>query len=347
MLVLDANRTVSADHLVEGLWGEHPPASAAKMVQTYVWRLRTALGAAGGPQREHGRPEILTRGRGYELRVDPDAVDVCRLERLLTIAGRGDGNGASAAAARDALALWRGPTLSDVADEPFAAHAIRRLEDLRVQAAELAVDADLAAGRHHEVAARIGALIEEQPLRERLHAQRMLALYRCGRQAAALQAYRDARDTLVDQVGVEPGPDLRRLHEAILRQDPSLELEPEADPEVPRELDAASAPPLAGRDGELAWLRAHWRRAREGGGELIVLAGAPGTGKTRLATELAAEAHRERAAVRYASGLDPPGRVAAALAAVTAGRADSRPAPAATRPRSTASRSGSVPCPRW
>ncbi len=215
MLVLDANRTVSADRLIEGLWGEHSPASAAKMVQTYVWRLRTALG-------EHGGPEILTRGRGYELRVDPDTVDVCRLERLLAIASSGDRNGA----ARDALALWRGPTLSDVADEPFAAPAIRRLEELRAEAAELAGDADLSAGRHHDVAARIDALIEEHPLRERLHAQRMLALYRCGRQAAALQAYRQARDTLVEEVGVEPGPELRRLHEAILRQEPWLELDP-------------------------------------------------------------------------------------------------------------------------
>ena len=115
------------------------------------------------------------------------------------------------------------PALADVADEPFAAPEIRRLEELRLEAAELAIDADLAAGRHHEVAARSRRWSPQHPLRERLHAQRMLALYRCGRQAEALEAYRDARRTLVEEIGVEPGPELRALHEAILRQDPSLD----------------------------------------------------------------------------------------------------------------------------
>ena len=312
MLALEANRTVSADRLVEGLWGEHPPVSAAKMVQTYVWRLRTALGGDDGLR-------ILTRGRGYELRIDPEAVDVCRLERLLATASRVEPDGGGDAA-RDALALWRGPTLSDVADEPFASTAIRRLEELRVEAAELAVEADLDAGRHHEVAGRIDALIEAHPLRERLHGQRMLALYRCGRQAAALQAFRDARDTLVDEVGVEPGPELRRLHEAILRQDPALELE--AGPELPRELDAAGAPPLAGRVEELAWLRGHWRHAQRRAGALVALGGAPGMGKTRLAAELAGDVHREGAAVLSASGLAGPGP---ALAVIAAAQEASRP----------------------
>jgi DNA-binding SARP family transcriptional activator len=229
MLGIEANRTVSADHLIEGLWGERAPASATKMVQNYVWRLRTVLGEDAGA-------EILTRGRGYELRIDPDSVDARRFQRLLAEAGRATNDGAPADAAREALALWRGPALSDVADEPFAAPAIRRLEELRVEAAELAIEADLAAGRHSEVAGEIEALVAEHPLRERLHAQRMLALYRCGRQAEALEAYRSARRTLVEEIGVEPGPDLRRLHEAILRQDASLEVEA-AVSELPRELD--------------------------------------------------------------------------------------------------------------
>ena len=251
MLGLDANRTVSADRLIEGLWGEDAPPSAAKMVQNYVWRLRSVLGDDSGA-------EILTRGRGYELRIDPDAVDARRFERLLE-AGRAARSGPSTDAAREALALWRGPPLADVADEPFAASQIRRLEELRLEATELAIDADLAVGRHAEVAAEIEGLIAEHPLRERLHGQRMLALYRCGRQAEALEAFRDARRVLVEQIGVEPGPELRRLHDAILRQDAGLEIEA-ATLELPRALDAAASTPLVGR-------AARWERcARTGDG---------------------------------------------------------------------------------
>ncbi len=224
-------------------------------------------------------------------------------------------------AAREALALWRGPALADVADEPFAAPEIRRLEELRVEAVELALDADLAAGHHLEVAGEIDAVVVEHPLRERLHAQRMLALYRCGRQAEALDAYREARSTLVGEVGVEPGPELRRLHEAILRQDPSLDVEV-APRELPRELDTASAPPLAGRDDELAWLRAQWQRARAGEGALVALLGPPGIGKTRLAAELAGVVHGEGATVVYAAAAGAPD---VALAAVARARRVRRP----------------------
>ena len=123
---------------------------------------------------------------------------------------------------REALALWRGPPLDDVAGEPFAAAEIRRLEELRLAAVELAIDHDLAAGRHRECVGELERLVLEEPLRETLHAQRMLALYRSGRQADALEAYRHARAVLVEPSGVEPGPELRRLHEAILRQDSAL-----------------------------------------------------------------------------------------------------------------------------
>jgi WD40 repeat protein/DNA-binding SARP family transcriptional activator len=314
MLGLEANRTVTADHLIEGLWGEHPPASAPKMVQNYVWRLRTVLGEDSGVQ-------IVTRGRGYELRIDPDAVDVRRFERLLAAANRADEAGEPAHAAREALALWRGAALSDVADEPFAAAEIRRLEELRVEAAELAIAADLAAGRHREVAAEIDTLIAQHPLRERLYAHRMLALYRCGRQADALETYREARRTLVDAVGVEPGPELRRLHEAILAQDPALTIEPAA-AELPAELDAAGSPPLAGRAAELAWLRARWQRAQDGAGALVTVAGARGMGKTRLAAEIAGEAHRDGATVLYVAGTGGP---EAAIAAIASARHPSRP----------------------
>lgn len=162
-------------------------------------------------------PEIVTRARGYELRVPADAVDAVRFERLVEEADGANGK------ANEALALWRGPPLDDVADEPFAAAEIRRLDDLYLRARELAVDAALAAGEHSRVVGELEALVAEHPLRERLHAQRMLALYRSGRQAEALEAYRHARGVLVEEIGIEPGPELRRLHDAILRQDPELD----------------------------------------------------------------------------------------------------------------------------
>src|SRR5262245_35984910 len=258
MLGLEANRTVSADRLIEGLWGEEPPVSAGKMVQNYVWRLRGALAGDGAA-------EIVTRGRGYELRIDADMVDACRLERLVSEAERAAAAGEPGNAARAALALFRGEPLADVADEPFASPEIRRLEELRLSAAELAIDADLAAGRHHEVIAEIDGLLADNPLRERLHAQRMLALYRCGRQGEALEAFRHARQTLVDEIGVEPAAELRGLHEAILRQDPALDVEPAAS-ELQDELDTAGLPPLIGRDEELRRLRRLWERAAAGRG---------------------------------------------------------------------------------
>ena len=203
ILALRANATVSLDRLVDGLWAEDPPATAPKMVQLYVSQLRRLF--AGDDV------EIVTHGRGYELRIRDDAVDAIRFARLV-----------DEDAAREALALWSGTPLADVADEPFAAVEIRRLEELWLRAAELVVDADLGAGREEEALARLDRLVEEQPLRERLHAQRMLALYRSGRQSEALDAYVAARRRLVEDVGIEPGAELRELHAQILTQDPAL-----------------------------------------------------------------------------------------------------------------------------
>src|SRR5215216_4816984 len=205
MLAVRPGHTVSVDELAEGLWGEHPPASAPKMVQLYISHLRRAIEGDGAA--------IATHGRGYALELADDRVDAVRFERLVD-EGKAD----------EALALWHDDPLSDLRSEPFAPAEIRRLEKLRARALEAAVDEQLAAGRHREVLARIDELVAEHPLRERLHAQRMLALYRSGRQADALAAYRGARATLVEEIGVEPGPELRRLHEAILAQDPALEL---------------------------------------------------------------------------------------------------------------------------
>jgi DNA-binding SARP family transcriptional activator/tetratricopeptide (TPR) repeat protein len=286
MLALDAGSVVSVERLIVGLWGERPPATATKLVQLYVSQLRRAL-AAGG---DGGL--IVTRGRGYELRVDPDAVDAARFELLVA---RGS--------PREALGLWRGPPLDDLADEPFAAAEIRRLEDLRLAALELAIERDLDAGRHRDVVGELDSLVAAEPLRERLHAQRMLALYRCGRQADALDAYRQARAGLVDAIGVEPGPELRRLQEAILVQDPALEAPPAASPaEEPRpglshEADAPA--PLVGRAREMNALLSGLEQVLTGQGQLFLLVGEAGIGKSRLSDELAGHACERGAEVLF------------------------------------------------
>src|SRR5215211_685586 len=214
MLALSANSTVSVERLVEGLWGEEPPPTAAKMVQQYVSQLRRLLP-------ENGAARIATHGRGYELQVDPAAVDALRFERLVALAA--DGNGDRGGLAREALALWHGAPLAGMLEEPFAAAEVRRLEELHLAATELALEDDLDTGRHAEAIGRLRALVDEHPLRERLRALLMLALYRAGRQAEALDVFRDARYALVETLGLEPGPELRRLQEAILRQDPALD----------------------------------------------------------------------------------------------------------------------------
>jgi WD40 repeat protein/DNA-binding SARP family transcriptional activator len=294
VLALHEGSTVSSDRLVEALWGEAPPPTAAKMVQLYISQVRKALAASGDGA------QIVTRGRGYELRLSDGDVDARRFEALV-----------ADDMPREALALWRGAPLADVADEPFADAEIRRLEELHLTAAERAIERDMAAGRHREVLGELEALVAREPLREGLHAQRMLALYRSGRQAQALHAYGQARSALVEQIGVEPGPELRELHEAILRQDPQLDPPGfEAEP-LPAELFAGT--PLAGRQAELDALREAWRDAHAGAGRFVLVLGARGMGKTRLAAELAGEVHRDRAIVLHASGAGDPGAVRAAI----------------------------------
>jgi DNA-binding SARP family transcriptional activator len=283
MLALQPNAPVSADRLIEGLWGERAPSSALKMVQLYVSQLRKLIDDADA--------EILTRGRGYELRLPAEAVDAVRFERLVAEAARAEATPNTLA--REALALWRGPPLDDIADEPFAAAEIRRLQDLWLRARELAIDDALAAGEHGTALGELEDLVAEHPLREGLHAQRMLALYRAGRQAEALEAYRHARDVLVQEVGLEPGPELRALHEAILRQDPAVDAPTRTAP-APAEV-ARSA--FVGRERELAELTAGLDDGCAGRGRLFLLAGEPGIGKSRLADELIAHARTRGARV--------------------------------------------------
>ena len=242
LLLLRANETMSTDRLIDELWGGTPPATAAKTVQVHVHRLRRALAGPGGGA---ASDVLVTREHGYELRVDSDQVDARRFERLLDAARAASASGdpqAALAAAEQGLALWRGRPLGELADEPFARHEIDRLGDLRVAAVEQLIAAKLALARHAEVVGELEALIDEHPYREGLRAQLMLALYRCDRQAEALQAYQEARSVLVGELGIEPGERLRALESSILAQDPALTL-PVHPPVAPPDTEPVERPP--------------------------------------------------------------------------------------------------------
>jgi DNA-binding SARP family transcriptional activator len=212
MLLLEPGRVVSVDRLIDALWGEHPPRTATTSLQNFVSQLRKTLG-----------PEILeTKPPGYRLRVRPGELDLDRFRVLVESARKAQGND-RADKLRHALALWRGPALADFTFEAFAQPHIVHLEELRLTTLEERVEAELEAGAHAELVGELEVLVEEYPMRERLRGQYMLALYRSGRQAEALQAYQEGRRLLVDQLGIEPSRDLQQLHGALLRQDAGLE----------------------------------------------------------------------------------------------------------------------------
>jgi len=213
ILLLRVNEVVSSDRLADQLWGETPPPTAAKAIQVYVSKLRKQL----------GENRLVTRAPGYMLTADPSELDLGRFEQLVSKARRADPEGAGALL-REALALWRGAPLGDLEYEAFAQAEISRLEELRLAVLEERIDADLAAGRHREALGELEGLAAAHPLRERLAGQLMLALYRSGRQAEALDAYQSTRRLLVDEIGLEPNPALQRLEKAILTQDASLDL---------------------------------------------------------------------------------------------------------------------------
>ncbi|MBA3261075.1 MAG: winged helix-turn-helix domain-containing protein [Thermoleophilaceae bacterium] len=225
ILLLHAGEVVPSERLVDLIWGESPPPTAATALQGYVSQLRKAI----EPDRPAGTASrvIVTSPPGYLVRLEPGQLDLDRFEEIVE-RGRAELAAGRLQPAADTLAeaigLWRGPPLANVRDERFAGDAIRRLEELRVAAIEDHVDARVALGHHRQVVAELEGLIAAHPLRERLRAQLMLALYRSDRQAEALDAFTTARRMLVDELGIEPGDQLRMLHDAILRQDASLDL---------------------------------------------------------------------------------------------------------------------------
>ena len=219
ILLLHANDVVASDRLVEELWGERPPESAAKLVHVYVSRLRKSLERAGA------EPVVQTRAPGYVATVAGDEIDASRFERLVADAHSRATEGhldAALTTYEAALGLWRGRVLADITFESLARSEVERLEEDRLTALGERADCMLELGRHEELVGELEALVAEHPLRERFRAQLMLALYRSGRQGDALAAYKDARRLLVEQLGIEPGNELKQLERAILRQDPAL-----------------------------------------------------------------------------------------------------------------------------
>jgi predicted ATPase/DNA-binding SARP family transcriptional activator len=263
LLLLNANRVVSRERLIDLLWDERPPASAVTKLQGHVSGLRKVLPASA----------LVTRAPGYLLEVEPEAIDMHRFERLVRDAGQTD-PGRAAELLRGALALWRGPPLAEFA-ESFARVESRRLDDARLAALEARIEADLSLGRHTELVGELESLIAEQPQRERLRAQLMLALYSSGRQADALAAYHDARAAL-GELGIEPSEPLRQLQKRILGHDETL------GPTLRHSNLPDEPTPLVGRGAELAEVL---RLVREN--KVVTLTGAGGSGKTRLALRAA------------------------------------------------------------
>ena len=243
-LLLEAGRVVPMDRLVDELWGEEPPRTATTSLHNSVSRLRRAL----------GEELIETRAPGYLLKAEPEWIDATHFERLLRAA-----RGAAPRERREllvqALSLWRGPALADFAFEQFAQAEIRRLEELRLVAVEERIDADLELGRHGDVVGELEALAAAHPLRESLRRQLMLALYRSGRQAEALDAYQEARARFVEELGIDPGPELRQLQAEILRQGAGLAVPgatvvaPDHEGEIVKALLAGRIVPVIGLDG--------------------------------------------------------------------------------------------------
>jgi predicted ATPase/DNA-binding SARP family transcriptional activator len=287
LLVVHANQTLPVSKLIDELWGEDPPATAVRTVHVHISRLRKGLWAGGDSGAES---LIVTREHGYELTIDPEQLDSYRFEQLIAEGSKlsTDHPERAVVTLEQALSLWRGAPFADLADEAFAQREAARLEDLRLVAIECLNAAKLDLGGHAELVGPLEALIDEHPYRERLRAQLMLALYRCDRQADALQAYQDARRTLVEELGIEPGEHLRALERAVLAQDPTLAV-PAVETAKPSRLPAPPNRTL-GRDQDRDAVADLLRRTDV---RLVTLTGPGGVGKTRLALEIASTLERE------------------------------------------------------
>jgi len=295
LLLLHGNEAMTRDVIIDQLWGESPPPTAAKVLQNCVSALRKEL--PGGAER------LRTFGTSYALELGPDELDRDRFEHTVGKARAAAATGDYEQAAeelRKALAMWRGAPLSDFAYEPFAEDEIVRLGELHVAAVEDRIDADLASGGAEELVPELEGLVARHPLRERLRGQLMLALYRAGRQADALAAYQDARNALLAELGLEPTRGLQELQKAILAQDPQLDAR-RAQAITP---GRRAATPVVGRDPELAVLEAGVDDALAGRGRLFLVVGPAGAGKTKLADELASRAKARGLGVRWGRGWD-------------------------------------------
>jgi DNA-binding SARP family transcriptional activator/tetratricopeptide (TPR) repeat protein len=308
-LALSANDVVSEGRLIEALWGEFAPRTATKTLQNHVLRLRHALGSGRSAM------TVETVPGGYRLGVSPAEVDVLVAEALVgearAAAAREDRRHA-AACYGEAEALWRGPSLDGFAEEPFAMGEAARLEELRRCVLEERVDAELGLGHHADLVAELEAAVTEEPLRERRWGQLMLALYRSGRQADALRAYQRLRAILGDELGLEPGEALRSLERAVATSDPALGASAASVhvAPLPSVFVAWAGQPFIGRYDELGRLESLLDDViGSGARRLVVIAGEPGIGKTRLAAKLAVEARANGAVALYGrcdEGLETP-----------------------------------------
>jgi DNA-binding SARP family transcriptional activator len=284
-LALHAPEAISRDRLIDDLWGEEVPATATKALQVHVSQLRKALGSAAGA--------LVTQAPGYALVIDPQRVDARRFERLLHEGSAALAGGDPAAAREhlhECLSLWRGRPFGELAAEDFARDEAARLEGIHAEAVELRIEADLVLGTTG-LSGELAALVRAAPLRERLREQLMLALYRDGRQADALAVYQDARSALVEELGIEPGPALQRLQQAILRQEPALDAASRVVADQPRR------EVFVGRRREMADLVSALEESLAGRGVLCLVSGEPGAGKSRLAERISDEARSRGALV--------------------------------------------------
>ena len=312
-LLLGANRVVSRDRLIDALWGDRPPGSAANALQVHVSKLRRTLAPAPdtpGP--------LHTQSPGYLLRTLPGELDAERFEELATESRPGDGPAETSARLAEALALWAGPVLDGLESDGSWRSDATRLEELRASVLERRIEADLALGRHRELVGELEALVLAHPLREELRGQLMLALYRSGRQADALGVYRSTRQVLAEEFGIDPNPVLQALELAILHQSPELDLtagatrgpvagarplpSPGSDGTIPLPGRLAARPDVGvvGRTAELEDIADAYKRVlADGDRELLLVSGEAGLGKTTLVAEAARAAFDDGACVLF------------------------------------------------